>query len=293
MTDSVKVSVLSDYPCELGEGPSYDHRTDALFWFDIVNRKLLEYKFASGETLVHDLPWMASAIASVDDERQLIVSENGFHLRDRKSGKLSLYLALDEERENTRSNDARVHPSGAFWVSIMGKEDGAVKGSIHWMREGELRPLFDGILIPNSICFSPDGSTAYFADTQAQKLWRVPCDPQTGLPRAEPQVFVDGKEADGGIDGAVVGSDGTLWNARWGGSRIDAYSPDGALIRSIAMPAAQISCPAFIGRDAGQLAATSAWKGLDEEGRAKDKLAGQTFLLDLPVKGRLEPDVLI
>ncbi|MBE7182999.1 MAG: SMP-30/gluconolactonase/LRE family protein [Methylobacterium mesophilicum] len=293
MSETVKVSVLSDHPCELGEGPSYDHRANALFWFDIVNRKLLEHRFASGETLVHDLPFMASAIAGVDDERQLILSENGFHLRDRKSGRLSLYLPLDEARPNTRSNDARVHPSGAFWVSIMGKVDGEVKGSIHWMRGRELRPLFDGILIPNSICFSPDGATAYFADTQAQKLWRVPCDPETGLPRAEPQVFVDGKAADGGIDGAVVGSDGVLWNARWGGSRVDAYKPDGTLLRSIAMPAAQVSCPAFIGPDAGRLAVTSAWKGLDDEGRQKDRLAGQTFVLDLPVKGRLEPDVVI
>jgi sugar lactone lactonase YvrE len=36
------VSVFSDHICELGEGPSYDPATDTLFWFDIVNGKLLE-----------------------------------------------------------------------------------------------------------------------------------------------------------------------------------------------------------------------------------------------------------
>ena len=36
------VSVFSDHVCQLGEGPSYDPATDALFWFDIVNGQLLE-----------------------------------------------------------------------------------------------------------------------------------------------------------------------------------------------------------------------------------------------------------
>jgi len=37
-----EVSVFSDHICQLGEGPSYDPATDALFWFDIVNGQLLE-----------------------------------------------------------------------------------------------------------------------------------------------------------------------------------------------------------------------------------------------------------
>ena len=37
-----EVSVFSDHICQLGEGPSYDPASDALFWFDIVNGKLLE-----------------------------------------------------------------------------------------------------------------------------------------------------------------------------------------------------------------------------------------------------------
>ena len=65
--------------CELGEGPSYDPGSGKLFWFDIVGSKLLEKKFPDGATVVHDLPFMASAIAIVDADRQLIVAENGLH----------------------------------------------------------------------------------------------------------------------------------------------------------------------------------------------------------------------
>ncbi|HEV7253676.1 MAG TPA: SMP-30/gluconolactonase/LRE family protein [Mesorhizobium sp.] len=288
-----EATVLSPVVCELGEGPSYDTRENKLFWFDIVNKKLLEQDFPDGTTVVHDLPEMASAIADVDQGRQVVFTETGLHLRDRRSGKLSLHQPIEADDPKTRSNDARVHPSGAFWVGTMAKEEGSAKGRIWWYRAGELKMLFDGVVIPNSICFSADGATAFFACSSAQKLWRVACDPETGLPHDEPQVFVDGREAEGFIDGSVIDADGVLWNARWGGSRVDAYDAQGKLLRSIKVPASQASCPAFVGPDAGRLAVTSAWKGMSEEARAKEPLAGQTFLLPLEVKGRFEPSVVL
>lgn len=148
--------------------------------------------------------------------------------------------------------------------------------------------LFDGMSIPNSICFSADGGTAFFACSSARKLWRVPCEPETGMPQGEPQVFVDGMDADGFMDGSVMDADGILWNARWGGSRVDAYDPEGRLVQFVKLPASQASCPAFVGPKLDKIAVTSAWKGMSEDARAAEKLAGQTFLLPIAVKGRAE-----
>ncbi len=69
--------------------------------------------------------------------------------------------------------------------------------------------------------------------------------------------------------------------------------PMASLLRSIAMPVTQPSCPAFVGAKADRLAVTSAWKGKDEKQRKLDPQAGMTFLLDIPVNGRFEPRVLI
>ena len=91
----------------------------------------------------------------------------------------------------------------------------------------------------------------------------------------------------------MVDADGVLWNARWGGARVDAWSPDGKLIRSIAVPAKQSSCPAFVGPNASRIAVTSAWKGMDAAARAADPEGGKTFLLDVEVRGRFEPHVVI
>ncbi|RWM27098.1 SMP-30/gluconolactonase/LRE family protein [Mesorhizobium sp.] len=287
-----RVSVLSDHICQLGEGPSYDPGTDTLFWFDIVNGKLVEKPLA-GALKIHDLGLMASAIAIIDDARQLIATEKGLYVRDVATGKLTPHTPIEADNPATRSNDSRVHPCGAFWVGTMGKDEGKGAGAIYWFFKGELRRLYADITVSNSICFSEDGAVAYYTDTATGLLMRVACDPANGLPTGEPKLFVDHRSQKGYVDGSVVDRDGVLWNAVWGGKAVKAYSPDGTLLREIAMPVTQPSCPAFVGQKADRLAVTSAWKGKDEKQRALDPQAGMTFLLDIPVRGRFEPRVLI
>ena len=288
-----EVSVFSEHVCELGEGPSYDPATDTLFWFDIVHGHLLEQKLSGGAVKVNELGQMASAIAVIDEGRQLIATETGLHVRDVASGKLTLHTPLEADNAVTRSNDARVHPCGAFWVGTMGKKEEKGAGSIYWFFKGELRRLFSGITVSNSICFSQDGSVGYYTDTSTGLLMRVGCDPATGLPSGEAKVFVDHRSAKGYIDGSVLDRDGILWNACWGGAVVKAYGPAGKLMRTVEMPVTQPSCPAFVGKAADRLAVTSAWSGKDKKQRAEDPQAGKTFLLDIPVNGLFEPRVLI
>lgn len=288
----MSASAISEIACELGEGPTYDPSTGTLYWFDIVGKRLMEKQMPDGKLVVHDLPEMTSALAVIDPQRQLLVTETGLHIRDKASGRITLHKAVEADNPVTRSNDSRVHPSGALWFGTMAKEEeGPAAGSIYWYFRGEVRRLYPDIAIPNSICFSADGSAAFFTDSRKNVLLRVNCDPATGLPSGEPTVFVDQSGQDGGIDGSVMDADGVLWNARWGCSRVDAYSPDGKHLRSIALPAVQTSCPVFIGKRAQHMAVTSAWKGLSDAERAADPQAGQTFLLSETFNGRFDPPV--
>ncbi|QOF73028.1 SMP-30/gluconolactonase/LRE family protein [Aminobacter sp. SR38] len=286
------VSVLSDHACELGEGPSYDPVSDTLYWFDIVNGLLLEKRFGEDRTMTTQLGQMASAQATIDGERQLILTETGLHVRDRTTGGMALHTPVEATNAATRSNDARVHPCGALWFGTMGKQAEAGAGRVYWFFRGELRELYAGVSIPNSIAFSPDGTIAYYADTAVGRIMRVACDARTGLPEGEPKVFAE-SQSTGSFDGSVVDGDGTLWNARWGEGNLVAYAPDGELVRSVPLPVSQPSCPAFLGKHADRLAVTSAWIGLSDDAHRAEPDAGRTFLVDLPVKGRLEPDVLI
>ena len=288
--EEVPTSVLFEQRCHLGEGPTYDAATDTAWWFDIVENRLFEADLGSGRTTIHSLGVMASALGRIDPQRQLVVADEGLYIRTLADGRMELYLSLEADNPATRSNDARVHPSGTFWIGTMGRRAEAGAGAIYALHWGELSRLYGGITIPNAICFSPDGAVGYFADTGINTLFRVDLDAATGLPRGAPVPLVI-RRGGGGIDGAVVDADGLIWNARWGGGCVDVYSPQGQHLRSLRVPARQSSCPAFVGKDFSRLLVTSAWQDMTDDAMRADPGHGRTFLLDVAARGRPEPDV--
>lgn len=283
--------IFSDLVCVLGEGPAAHPELERLFWFDIRGKRLLERRFDTSGTTVHDLPFMASVMAVIDADRQLIVSETGLHVREMRTGRLTPHTPIEADDDKTRSNDGRVHPSGALWFSTMGKNAETGAGSLYWFFRGEVRKLRGDLSIVNAICFAPDGGVAYFADSPKRTIWRIKTDPLTGLPTGEPQVFVTMPATDGVPDGAVTDAHGFLWNARWGGGSLDCYGHDGRRVRSVALPATQTTCPAFVGAAADRVVVTSATQGMNAATLAAEPLAGQTFILDIAVAGRFDPPV--
>lgn len=281
--------VLAEERLELGEGPIYDFLTKRAWWFDILGKALWQYDPDTGATRAHPLPFMASVMALIDGKRQLLASDQGLFLRDVSTGAVAPHAKLEPDRPGNRSNDGRVHPSGALWIGTMGKDAETGAGAIYHVAGATVTTLFDKISIPNAICFSPDGATGYFADSRANMLMRVPLDPATGLPLGPASVLVDGRAEPGVFDGSVCDAEGTIWNARWNAGAVDRYAPDGTRIARYELPAKRTTCPAFIGNDADRMIVTSAYEGLDETARAADSLAGATFELGITVQGRHEP----
>lgn len=287
--EPVQVQVLDDHRLELGEGPGYDPASDTVWWFDIPARRLYTRTVSGGGTQVHDLPFAASAMAVTPDGRHLLVAEDGLYHRDPASGALSLHLPLEADDRRTRSNDARVHPSGAFWIGTMGWNSEAGAGGWYHYFRGQLRPLWSGVTIPNACCFSPDGRTAYFTDTPTGQVMRVATDPANGLPIARPEVFL--RDLKGPPDGAVTDAAGNLWIALWGAGQVAGFAPDGRPVGVIELPAANVTCPAFIGRDARRMLITSARHGLDATARTASPLAGACFVAAIAQAGRFDPPV--
>jgi sugar lactone lactonase YvrE len=278
-------TVFCDTKLELGEGPSYDPSTDTVYWFNILGRQLHEKHLPTGRKNVHALPLMASVIVRIDDGRQLLATEDGLFIRNRASGALTPHAALEPDKPGNRSNDGRMHPSGALWIGTMGKTGADGVGSIYHVAAGTVTKLFDNHSIPNSICFAPDGSVGYFTDTRQNRIMRVDLDAATGLPTAKPSVLVDAHGQDGGCDGSVCDAEGMIWNARWGLGAVDRYDASGRHLDRYLLPAKQTSCPAFIGPAASRMIVTSAMEGMSEAKRAADPQAGQTFDLGIDVKG--------
>ena len=289
---SMTAKLLIDSKCELGEGPIWHVGRQQLFFFDI-NEQTLFAATVAGEIVEQWLfNELVSAAGIVDDETLVLVTESGLKGFDLKTGGLAPLQKIEADNALTRGNDSRVHPSGAFWIGTMSKsEEEQAIGALYHYRAGVLTTLKTGLKVTNATCFSPDGKIAYWTDTPSKKIMQVATDSDTGMPISEWTLFADVDGHRGYPDGAVVDSEGYLWNARWGGNCVVRHAPDGSIDRIIEVPVSQVSCPAFGGPDLKTLFITTAAKNLDAEALAKEEVAGGLFAIYVDIAGQPEPHV--
>lgn len=279
-------AVFDARACFLGEGPLWHPERGQLFWFDIINKRLLS---RSGEDeLVWQFDEHVSAAGWIDADHLLIASETGLWRFDIKTGDRSLIAQLESDMPDTRSNDGRADRQGGFWIGTMGKNAEPGRGAIYRFYKGELRKLFGGLTITNSICFAPDGSRAYFCDTTQQRIMQVALSTE-GWPEGEPAVFVDLKPQDINPDGSATDAEGYLWNAEWGRGAVSRYAPDGTRVSSVQVDGKHSTCPAFGGADFRTLLVTTACEGMDHP----DDRQGLVYAVPIDVAGLPEPQVLL
>jgi sugar lactone lactonase YvrE len=281
--------IFDDTACELGEGPLWHPGRGQLYWFDIMGRRLLTRE--GDRTCSWDFGEHVSAAGWVSETELLVASETRLLVMDLESDRREDVIPLEADDARTRSNDGRADPWGGFWIGTMGKGAELGLGSIYRFHRSELRRLFHPITISNAICFAPDRTYAYFADTQTKVIRRTALD-EDGWPDGEPEDWLDLRDAPGSPDGAVTDSEGNLWNAQWGGWRVACYAPDGSFLRAVEFDAAHTSCPAFGGADMSTLYCTSAFQGRPRgsEGHAGD---GKTYMAEDIALGLPEPRVIL
>lgn len=282
----MKVDIAFDVRNMLGEGPVYDDQDGTLIWFDILNQTLFIGTPQTGDFRPFQFDEPVSAAFLGTTGQLLMAGASGLFAIDKSDGLATNKLAIEADNPITRANDSRVAPGGSIWFGTMGRKLEDKAGAIYHLQATQngikKQTLFDKVSIPNATCFSPDGQIAYFCDTPNRQILQVQIDPQTALPIASPSVFADLGPEQLNPDGAVIDSEGCLWNAQWGAGRIACYGPDGQFRRDISLPASQITCPCFGGADFKTLFATSAYEGLD---RRAEPLAGAVFAIEMDVAG--------
>ena len=218
----------------------------------------------------------------------LVALKTALSLFDPKTGAFKPIAPPHSDDPDMRCNDGKCDRQGRFWVGTMAMEKRAPTGRLYRMdaRNG-WQAVLDGIDIPNSLCWSPDGRTMYFADSMQRAIWAFPYDPATGA-IGERRVFLctDPSEVP---DGGTVDAEGFVWSARFGGSRVVRHAPDGRVDRVIEVPARQVTSCAFGGADLSTLFITTAVVGMTAEQRAANPLAGALLGTEVGVRGLPEP----
>lgn len=298
----VDATRILDCHCILGECILYDDLRNSVVWTDIAGKQFHSLHLDSGDHKVIDLPKILGAFAlrKEGDPGILCAWEDGFQFYDVDTGKALGDMSLGEEVNPkglpTRLNDGRVDPSGkkficgGFYGDVEGNymkvfrvevpENNEASGLIH-------EPIIEEVQVTNSICFSPNGKTMYFADSPTRTICKY--DYEQGVLSNKQTV----KVYDVGVpDGSCTDSNGNIWNAVWrngaGPSMVLCINPNTCeIIHTVRMPdeTSQVTCCCFGGPDLDILFISTAHINLD---RSKEPGAGCVYAVKLGVKGCAE-----
>ncbi len=285
MAELARVGTQTDI---LGESPLWDERAQALYWVDIRRPAVRRLHAASGRVDTWPLPAMVGSIALTEDGRLLAAMGADIALFDPATGGCETLATLPQRIDGHRFNDGRCDRQGRFFVGTMHNVTRAAEGMLYRLQgRGELVPVLRGLCIPNSLAWSPDGTTMYFADSLTHRIDAYDFDIASGTP-ANVRVFARSTPP-GFPDGATVDAEGFLWSAQFRNSQVVRYAPDGRVDRVIAMPVDKPTAVAFGGADLGVLYITTASQHMTPDELAAQPLAGALLAMDAGVRGLPEP----
>jgi D-xylono/L-arabinono-1,4-lactonase len=278
---TLEPELVADTTCGLGEGPLWHPGEGRLYWTDITAGRLYRYSPVTGQ---HEACYSGAQVGGFTvqaDGSLLLFMERGAIKRwdPRDSSLTILHEELSEVRES-RFNDVSADPAGRVFCGTMGmpKRDGRL---YRLDTDGTLHVAVEGVGISNGIGFSPDHTRMYYTDTDLNRIDVFDYDVDTGALTSR-RVFAEVPKHDGLPDGLTVDSEGCVWGARWDGSVLVRYTPDGREQTRVAFPARKVSSAAFGGPDSRDLYVTTAG-GNDRANEGSG--AGALFRLRPPVPG--------
>jgi sugar lactone lactonase YvrE len=275
----------------LGECAIWDDTRQEFLCTDIEGRALYRWNWATQQSTRLGLPDRLGSFALIEGSDWLVAAaEKSFHLLSRATGERRELARVEEGWPYTRLNDGRADRQGRFWAGTMAEQrpapDGS-SGSLYCLAPGQPpRPTLSGVMISNSLCWSPDGDRMYFADSLSNLIRAYRFEPDSGT-------LNDGEDfarTPKGVhpDGSCVDAQGGLWNAQWGASQVVRYTPDGRIETVLKLPCSQPSCIAFGGPDLDHIFITTARVDLSAEALASEPLAGDVLVYKTGYRGLRE-----
>lgn len=285
---------------ELGEGVIWDHANAKVWWTDIQQSKLYRYDPESRQLEQWNTPERLCCFAlrqnNANKEAQSLVVAfaSGFAFYTPDTGQVDWLHKLESDNPGTRFNDGRTDRQGRLWAGTMVEDMDAApyQGSLYCLHNdlNVSKSQINNLHIPNSLCWSPDGTIMYHTDTPTLTIQQYEFNTDLGG-IGSAQHFVTTK--DGCYpDGSIVDAQGYLWNAQWGSNTVVRYSPDGKENLIVNVPTQQPSCVALGGKNLNLLFVTSAWQGMSDEARSQDTQAGNLFIYQTDYKGLVESEFL-
>lgn len=280
------VRVVEPAAALLGEAPYWSARDDALWWIDMLEPSLHRHRPGAARDASSCWPLARLASAAVPRKRGgvLLAQPNGLHRFDPATGAIERFAHPESGEPDHRYNDAKCDPRGRLVVGTLDPAGRPNRGSLWCVDpDGTSSRLDTGFTVANGLAFSPDGRTLWFADSGHRAIYAYDYDVARG--RVSNRRRFAAFAEDVKPDGLAADADGGLWVAVWDGWRVERYTSDGRLAKTIRLPVPRPTSLAFGGDDLATLYVTSARARLDPESLESAPLSGALFAVDAGVRG--------
>jgi sugar lactone lactonase YvrE len=281
-----EAELVLDTKSELGEGAIWNYKTGELYWVDITGKILNIYNPSTGNNKEMFTGQMVGTVVPAESGKVLVALQNGIYSLDPQTGTKNLIVDPEENLPSNRFNDGKCDPAGRFWAGTMSTSGEKNAGALYRLdADSVIHKMIDKVSVSNGIVWSPNHSRMYYIDTPTQKVMGYDYNNETGA-ISNPKVAIEVSAEMGSPDGMTIDADGNVWVALWGGSAVGCWNPEtGQLIRTIRVPAKNVTSCAFGDADLGTLYITTARQSTSDEDLKKFPGAGGVFKIKPGVKG--------
>jgi sugar lactone lactonase YvrE len=284
---NVEVEVVLEAHASVGEGPTWDERTNTLVWVDIMGHAVHVYDPATGRDRVIDVGQPVGAASLREGGGLVLAMRDGLALLDADLANPRMVSDIEADVRTNRFNDGKCDAAGRFWAGTMAFEVTPGAGALYRMdADYRVARMLSRVSLSNGLDWTADDRQMYYIDSPTQGLDAFDFDLERGELGTRRRVI--SIPADEGLpDGMAVDAEGGIWVALHGSGSVRRYLPDGRLERVIQLPNARlVTCCAFGGPDLGDLYITSMNYGLSAQELQEQPLAGALFRCRPGVQGR-------
>ena len=266
--------------CILGEGPIW--HDGHLYSVDILGHKVLIYDPADQREQVIETDGMVGTVVPDANGKVVAATMDRVERIDAATGERETLCEIEADNPGTRLNDGKCDPRGRLWVGTLDLPEEAPNGSLYRVdADHSVTRVYGGVTVSNGLVWSADRRTMYYIDSPRRCVMAFAYDDDSGALSGE-RVALDFETLGvrGYPDGMTIDAEGRLWVCRWAGWGITCFDPVAeTVVTELDLPVANVTACAFGGDDLGDLYVTTARKGLSDEEKEAQPLAGRTFVL--------------